>query len=117
MQKYLAQNLQLPWMDGAGGSATVKGPLGSSMANSNRGAFISSAMKLVFFFAGAGLLLMLLAGGFTFLTSAGDTKKLEKGKQQLTNAILGFIIIFAAYWVVQVLGFVFGFDAVKTIFN
>lgn len=64
-----------------------------------------------------GLFLMLLAGGFTFLTSAGDSKKLEQGKGQLTNALLGFIIIFASYWLVQIFGYIFGLDAAANIFQ
>ncbi len=113
MDKHLAQSLVIPWN---GKSAIVKGPL-NNPALGNVGGIVSSAMELIFLFGGIGLLLMLLAGGFTFLTSAGDTKKLDKGKQQITNAILGFIIIFAAYWMVQILGIIFGFDAIETIFK
>lgn len=110
--KQLAQTLQLPWNNG---TTTVDGSL-DNPALGNVGGILSTAMQFIFIFAGVGLLLMLLAGGFTFLTSAGDSKKLDKGKQQLTNAILGFIIIFAAYWMVQLLGYVFGFDAIGAIF-
>lgn len=118
--KYLTQNLSIPWGTGPGDTATIKGPLGDGAIGGGAatvGGLLSSAMKLVFLFGGVGLLLMLLAGGFTFLTSAGDMKKLEKGKQQITNAILGFIIIYGAYWAVQILGFIFGFEAIDTIFS
>ncbi len=114
MIKQLAQNLTLPWV---GTSASVNGPLEGGAAGMGVGGLVSSAMKLVFLFGGIGLLLMLLLGGFTFLTSAGDAKSLEKGKQQITYAILGFFIIFSAYWMVQIFGFVFGFDAIKAIFG
>ena len=117
MTTYLAQNLKLPWMGGS--SASVEGPLstGTMGGAASVGSILSGGMKLVFLFGGVGLLLMLLAGGFSFLTSAGDTKKMDKGKQQITNAILGFIIIFAAFWMVQILGFIFGFEAIDTIFS
>lgn len=115
MNKQIAQSLKLPWMDG--GDASVQGPLNGAGGAATVGGFLSSGMKLVFLFGGAGLLLMLLAGGFTFLTSAGDMKKLDKGKQQITNAILGFIIIYSAYWAVQILGYIFGFEAIDTIFS
>ena len=99
--KQLAQTLKLPWMEG--GTETIQGPLkggalGAGGGNITLGTIISRAMDFVFIFAGVGLFLMLLSGGFTFLTSAGDTKKLEQGKGRLTNALLGFVIIFAAFW-------------------
>lgn len=119
--KYLAQSLNLPWMGGQ--SKTINGPLDASTfglyggENFTLGTFVSRAMDIIFIFAGVGLLLMLLSGGFTFLTSAGDTKKLEQGKQTLTNALLGFIIVFASFWLVQGLGIIFGLQAVKDIFG
>lgn len=60
---------------------------------------------------------MLISAGFSFLTSAGDAKKLEKGKQQLTYAVVGFLVIFVAYWLVQIAGFVFGIEEIGTIFR
>lgn len=115
--KLLTQSLVVPWENG---SAVVKGPLSNSTSFSGTitlGSILSRSMQFIFLFAGMGLLLMLLAGGFTFLTSAGDSKKMEKGQQQLTNALLGFAIIFIAYWLVQALGYIFGFDTIKSIFG
>lgn len=72
------------------------------------GAILSKAIPIVIGLAGLGLLLMLISAGYTFMTSAGDAKKMEEGKQRLTYAIVGFFIIFGAYWVVQILGIMFG---------
>lgn len=114
MHTQLAQALRLPW-NGQGGTTTVNGVLAGG--NNSLGDILSNAMQLIFLFAGVGLLLMLLAGGFTLLTSAGDAKKLEMGKQRITNAILGIIVIFIAFWLVQILGTVFGFDTIQSIFG
>jgi hypothetical protein len=72
------------------------------------GTIISRAVPLVLAFAGLGLLLMLISAGYTFMTSAGDAKKMEQGKQRLTYAIVGFLIVFGAYWLVQIIGIMFG---------
>ena len=48
----------------------------------NIGAILNEAIPFIFAFAGIALLLMLLSAGFNFLTSAGDPKKLEAGKQR-----------------------------------
>ncbi len=95
----LAQNLTLP------GGTAISGPVPWA---SNIGAIINKAIPFIFAFAGIGMLLMLLAGGFGILTSSGDAKKLEGAKQRLTYAILGFIVIFTAFWVVQLAGKIFG---------
>jgi len=118
MYKFLAQQLTLPGET----PIQIQGPLGSlggSSIGSNPtiGSVLSAAVPLIFAFAGLGLLLMLLSAGFTFLTSAGDVKKMEKGKQQLTNALTGFFIVFAAYWIVQLIGIVFGLQSITSVFK
>ncbi len=42
-----------------------------------------------------------LIGGILILVSAGDTKKLEQGKSALTNAVVGIIIAFAAWLLIN----------------
>jgi hypothetical protein len=63
------------------------------------------------FFAIVGILLFVYFcwGGFDFLTSMGDAKKAESGKSKITHAIIGFVIIFAAYWILQITDAIFGF--------
>lgn len=65
--------------------------------------------KLVFPIAGIILFLYLMWGGFDYMTAMGDPKKAEAGKNKITNGVIGFVIIFAAYWIVQVLDYVFKF--------
>jgi len=66
---------------------------------------------------GIGLLIVILISGFMLLTSAGDAKKMEKGKQTLTYGVVGFLIVFLAYWITQLLGFIFGFESIGEIFK
>lgn len=51
--------------------------------------------------AGVALFVMLLYGGFTFLFSGGDQKKLDQAKGTLTTAIVGLVIIISAYLVLK----------------
>ncbi len=113
MYTLLAQNLTLP--DGS----SIKGPLNMPLYGSNPtiGNILSAAVPLVLAFAGLGLLLMLISAGYTFLTSAGDAKKMEQGKSRLTNAIVGFFIVFAAYWIVQLVGAIFGLESITSVFK
>lgn len=110
----LAQSLTLP------GGGAIQGPDGVTGAfggNVTIGGILSRAVPFIFTVAGVGLLLMLVTGGFTLLTSAGDAKKMETGKQRLTNAFVGFLIIFAAFWIVQALGIIFNLEPITNVFG
>lgn len=61
----------------------------------------------LFILAGTILFFMVIAGGFS-IVAGGGADSVEKGKNQITLAILGFIIMFAAYWIVQVVEFLTG---------
>jgi len=47
--------------------------------------------------AGIVLFIMLLLGGFSYITSGGDPKKVESARNTLTYAIVGMIFIALAY--------------------
>jgi hypothetical protein len=73
------------------------------------GAIISKALSsFIFPIAGIILFVVLLLGGFQMLTGAASSKGLEEGKQKVTSAIIGFILLFAAYWIAQLLELIFG---------
>jgi len=65
---------------------------------------------LVFAFPLAGLILfaMLSWAGFEILTGATNQKSLDAGKQRATAAIVGFLLLFASYWLMQIVEVVFG---------
>jgi len=70
----------------------------------------SEVLPIVIVIGGLLLLVMLFMGGFTMLTNAQNPQGQEKGKQQITWAIVGFLLLFSAYWIVQILEIVFGID-------
>lgn len=68
---------------------------------------INKILPYAFTLAGILLFILLLASGFEFLTSGGDEKKLQQAKGRITAALVGFIIIVAAYWLTQIVEFLF----------
>ncbi|HBL51955.1 MAG: hypothetical protein A3D24_00615 [Candidatus Blackburnbacteria bacterium RIFCSPHIGHO2_02_FULL_39_13] len=80
------------------------------------GDIISAIIPILFFIAGFILLLMIVLGGFGYMTSMGDPKAAESAKAKITHALTGFIIIFIAYWLVQILGMIFGIAQFGRIF-
>lgn len=55
----------------------------------------------IFRVAGIVLMFMMLMAGFKFVT--GGKKGAEDARGILTSAIAGFIIMFSAYWVIQII--------------
>ena len=69
--------------------------------------FISQLLQYALTIAGLVLLAMIIAAGFTIMTAGGDPKKTEAGKNQLTTALIGFFIVFAVFWIAQILQVIF----------
>ncbi|MEK7166350.1 MAG: pilin [Patescibacteria group bacterium] len=81
---------------------------GKFRALTTLGGFMTKILPYLYAIAGFGLLAYLIFGGFMFMTSQGDPKKAEAAKTILTQAIMGFIIVFAAFWITQIINYIFG---------
>lgn len=64
--------------------------------------------RLLFGFVGSAVLLMFVYGGFVWLTSGGTPEKVKKGHEIIKNAIIGLIIVFAAFTIIQFIFSAFG---------
>ncbi|MCF7794862.1 pilin [Patescibacteria group bacterium] len=62
---------------------------------------IEASYTTVFGFIGSIALLMFMVGGVMFLVSAGNQEKVGKAKKLMISAIIGLLIIFASYLIVQ----------------
>ena len=83
----------------------------------NIGKIISELFPYIFWISGILILIYLIMGGFQLMFAAGEPKKVQGAWGKITNAIIGFVIIFVAYWVTQLIGTVFNIDAIKTLFG
>ncbi|MFH0863774.1 MAG: hypothetical protein V1858_01645 [Candidatus Gottesmanbacteria bacterium] len=74
--------------------------------------FVNIIVKNVFVLVGVILFLLLIFGGVGFIISAGqgDKEGVGKGKNAITAALIGFLIIFAAYWIVEIIHFITGIE-------
>jgi hypothetical protein len=98
-------------------SIQSQGLPGFKFGSSNLGAIISGFIPYIFVIAGLMLLLYIIAAGYGMMTSRGDPKALEGAKAKLTNALIGFVVIFTAFWIVQILGLVLGLSSINAIFG
>lgn len=91
--------------------------IGLNQNLNNLGAIINTVIPYLFGAAGLLLLLYLIWGGFSYMLSQGDPKAAESAKQKITNALIGFVIIFVAYWLVQLLGMILGVTQFQEVFR
>jgi len=53
---------------------------------------------------GAIFLLVMIYGGFTWMTAQGDEKKTTKAKEMIVAAIIGLVFILSAYLITAFIG-------------
>jgi hypothetical protein len=92
-----------------GGSEDITKTQASALANTltTPGAIITRALQFAIPAAGLILFVMIVWGGFEILTSASGGKK-DAGRQRVTTAVIGFILLFGAFWIAQILEVIFG---------
>lgn len=67
--------------------------------------YVSNIITGAISLAGIILLFMLIGGGISMISGAGksDPQSVQKGKQAATSALIGFIVVFSAYWIVKLI--------------
>jgi len=61
---------------------------------------IGDIIRFILTFLGAVFFILIIYGGFLWLTAGGNEEKLTKAKSLLINAVIGLIIVFAAYAII-----------------
>jgi hypothetical protein len=76
----------------------IDNPVGGG---ANFGNVLAKIIDFLLVFAGAVAVLFLIIGGFRYVVSAGNAEQVEAAKKTVLYAILGLIIIFVAFAIVQ----------------
>jgi hypothetical protein len=98
---YAAETIQISPQSGGSfdklTNLTVSGMISGAIS------LVLIAVALIFFF-------ILVIGGLRWITSGGDEKKVAAARAQITNALIGLVIVFAAWAIMKLIGSVFGID-------
>jgi len=65
--------------------------------------FVESIYKFGIWTVGIAAVLMITIGGFMYLTSAGNTSKMDVAKKVVTDAIIGLVVALGAYLILYVI--------------
>ncbi|MBT7553447.1 hypothetical protein HN670_03185 [bacterium] len=83
-------------------AVSLYNPLGNV---DNLPALINNGIKGVLGIVGAVSLIMMVIGGVTWMTSAGNADRIRRGRDTLVWAIMGLLAVFLSY---AIINFVFG---------
>ena len=72
------------------------------------GGVVSFLVAMVMIIAGVIFFFMLVIGGIKWIMSGGDKGKTEEARNQITAALIGLIIVFAAWAIIILIQQIFG---------
>jgi len=73
---------------------------------------IIQIINLVLTFVGVAFLILMIYGGITWMTAAGNDTKVDKAKKTIIAGVIGVIVVFSAYVISQ---FVVAFFTAQTL--
>jgi hypothetical protein len=88
---------------GATAKSTYTGP----------GTLINNILPNVYIAGGLIIFFMILLGGFTIIANAGNQDKIAQGTKTITSAIIGLLVLFGSYWIIQLIQVVTGVSILK----
>lgn len=83
---------------------------GSPASFSDLNTLFETIVSGILSLGGIVLLIMLLLGGFKYITSGGDPKAAEGAKNTITYAIVGLVLLVGSYILLQTIGVITGVD-------
>lgn len=72
------------------------------------GTLIGALLRLILVVASLVFFFILVMGGINWIMSGGDKAKTEGARNQITAALVGLVIVFAAWAIAQLIGTFFG---------
>ena len=101
-----AAPIKLDPIEGVGGFLTS----GSGNPGAVLEKFFSNLLGVFTLIGGLMFIIYFILGALGWITASGDPEKLKKSTGQMTNALLGLIIVVAAYSLFYIVGLVLGFN-------
>jgi len=76
--------------DGAGGGAVNIAPLSGQDV-------LHNGLNIVYFLAGTIAIIVIIVGGITYATAAGNSSSITKAKNMILYSVVGLVVIIAAF--------------------
>lgn len=77
------------------------------------GGIVSGLVKLVLIIAALVFFFILVIGGIRWILSGGDKAATEGARNQITAALVGLVIVFSAWAIIQLINTLFGINIIE----
>ena len=98
-----------PWTEGVcvdtNGVATLQG----------FGCIFQRILGIIVPLLGLALFVLLLVGGFQYMTAGGDPKQTQKAAGTITTAVIGIVVVIGAWFIFQILNALTGINLLKIV--
>jgi|SRR6266404_1024134 len=84
--------------------------IGQTVSGYTVGGILVAVVNLILVGAALIFFIMLVLGGITWILSGGDKAQTEAARNRITAALIGLVIVFAAYAIAVLAGNFFGFN-------
>jgi hypothetical protein len=84
--------------------------LASKLTELSIGGIIAGLLRLALVIAAIVFFFILVIGGIRWIISGGDKAHTEAARAQITSALIGLVIVFAAWAIAQLIGTFFNVD-------
>lgn len=74
---------------------------------------VSGFVKLILILAGLAFFFILVVGGVKWILSGGDKAHTEGARNQITAALVGLVIVFSAWAIIQLISTFFGINILE----
>lgn len=91
----------------------TKGTGYSGIENISPEGFISGAIVLALNISIITFIFMFLVGGYRWIVSSGDEKKVAAARTQITHGLTGLVIILSSWLIMGLIGYLFSIDIFK----
>jgi hypothetical protein len=82
----------------------------AGLGNLTVGGMVSGFIRLILVIAALVFFFILVIGGIRWIASGGDKAQTETARNQITAALVGLVIVFAAWAIVQLVNTFFGIN-------
>lgn len=84
-----------------------------NLDNLTIGGIVGGAIRLVLIIAAIVFFFILVVGGIRWIVSGGDKAQTEGARNQITAALVGLVIVFAAWAIIKLIQTFFGVDILQ----
>lgn len=88
---------------------------GKELAPITISGIVSGAISLAMLVVALVFFFILILGGLKWVMSGGDQKNVEAARSQITNALIGLAIVFAAFAIMKLIETIFGISLLSGI--